>query len=395
MNKKILLLIFGITFLGFIDTQMTVPIMRLYADNLGATVATAGFIIGMYSIVNTPANLVFGPIIDKLGRKVPLIIGLVGDALCMFLYSLCHTSEHLFFVRGLHGLTGAVLGLATASLVADYSPIEERGKNMGIYSIAMGLAPLIGMMLTGIIMSNPSGYNNVFYTGSGLLLVAVILAFLLPKAEAKGETESINFKKIGVALQKKANIASYLAIFSQWFVMGVITVLLPSYVVNLGMTAFHVSMIMMATSATCVVFNYPAGLLSDKIGRKSVSVAGLALLVIALNLIPMITSFTNLILVSMLQGVGMGCVVPSSLAIISDNTRKGERATAMGIFNGLITLGVAVGAPVVGVLAGAVGDRLAMHLSTLVPIVAMIAVLLLVTAGLPKMEIIAEGEEDD
>ncbi len=394
MNKKLLLLVFGITFLGFIDTQMTVPIMRLYADSLGATVAIAGFIIGMYSIINTPANIVFGPLIDKFGRKIPLIIGLGGDAICMFVYTLCSTSQHLFVVRGLHGLSGAVLGLATASMVADYSPMEKRGRSMGFYAIAMGLAPLIGMMICGIIMRNPAGFNMVFYTGSALLLAAVILAFLLPQTEAKGKAESIDFKKIGVIAVKKANIASYATIFSQWFMMGVITVLLPSYMVNLGMTAFHVAMVMVAVTATCAAFSYPAGLLSDKVGRKIPSLIGLSLLVIAINLIPMVTSFGQLIGLGMLQGIGMGCILPSALALISDNTEKGERGTAMGIFHALITLGVAVGAPVTGVLARGVGTSLAMHLSTLMPIAAIIAVMVLVKAGLPQREVIGGGEND-
>ena len=394
MNKKLLLLVFSITFLGFIDTQLTVPIMRLYADSLGATVAIAGFIIGMYSILNTPANIVFGPVVDKFGRKIPLILGLVGDAICMFLYSLCSTSLQLLVVRGFHGLAGAVLGLATASMVADYSPMEKRGRGMGFYAIAMGLAPLIGMMICGIIMRNPAGFNTVFYTGSALLLAAVILAFLLPQTEAKGKAESIDFKKIGVIAARKANIASYAAIFSQWFIMGVITVLLPSYMVNLGMTAFHVAMVMLAVTATYAAFSYPAGLLSDKVGRKIPSLMGLSLLVIAINLIPMATSFEQLIGLGMLQGIGMGCILPSALALISDNTEKGERGTAMGIFHALLTLGVAVGAPVTGVLAGRVGTSLAIHLSTLMPVAAIIAVMTLVKAGLPQREIVVGAEND-
>lgn len=394
MNRKLLLLVFGITFLGFIDTQLTVPIMRLYADSLGATVAIAGFIIGMYSILNTPANIVFGPVVDKFGRKIPLIIGLVGDAICMFLYSLCSTSLQLLVVRGFHGLAGAVLGLATASMVADYSPTEKRGRGMGFYAIAMGLAPLSGMMICGIIMRNPVGFNMVFYTGSALLLAAVILAFLLPQTEAKGKAESIDFKKIGVIAARKANIASYAAIFSQWFIMGVITVLLPSYMVNLGMTAFHVAMVMLAVTATYAAFSYPAGLLSDKVGRKIPSLMGLSLLVIAINLIPVATSFEQLIGLGMLQGIGMGCILPSALALISDNTEKGERGTAMGIFHALLTLGVAVGAPVTGVLAGRVGTSLAIHLSTLMPVAAIIAVMALVKAGLPQREVTGGGKND-
>jgi len=390
--KGILPLVFGITFLGFIDSQMTVPIMRLYADSLGAGVAVAGFIIGMYSIVNTPANVVFGPVVDRFGRKILLLLGLIGDAICMFLYTLCSTPQQLFIVRGFHGLSGAVLGLATASIIADYSPVEKRGRGMGFYAIAMGLAPLVGMGLCGLIMRDPAGFNTVFYTGSALLVVGAVLAFLLPRSEAKGKAESLDFKRIGAIAAKKPNIASYAAIFSQWFMMGVIVVLLPAYMVGLSLTGFHVAMVMVATTAACVAVNYPAGLWADRVGRKIPSVIGLALLVISINLIPLVTGLGQLVGLGILQGVGMGCVLPPVLALISDNTEKGERGTAMGIFQALITLGVAVGAPLTGALAGKVGSSLAIHLCTLVPAAAMIAVLVLVEAGLPQREATAGGE---
>lgn len=373
--KRILPLVFGITLLGFIDTQMIVPIMRLYADGLGATAAFAGFIIGMYSIINTPANVVFGSLVDKFGRKTPLIIGLVGDAICMFLYTLCGTPQQLLFIRAAHGLTGAVLGLTTASLIADYAPVEKRGRCMGFYGIAMGLAPLIGMMITGIIARNCLGFDMVFYTGGVLLLAAVVLASLLPSAEVKGGTGGIDFKRIGAVSRRKPNIASYATIFSLWFVFGGITVALPGYMTSLGMEAFHVSMVMVAITAATIVSMYPVGALSDRMGRKIPSIAGLILLTVGVNLIPAATSFEKLIAAGILLGIGEGAIIPSILAIISDNTERGERGTAMGIFNALLTLGVAVGAPVIGVLASIFGESPAMHLSSLLPVACIFVVL--------------------
>jgi len=55
---------------------------------------------------------------------------------------------------------------------------------------------------------------------------------------------------------------------------------------------------------------------------------------------------------------------------------------------------VAVGAPVTGVLAGRVGTSLAIHLSTLMPVAAIIAVMALVKAGLPQREIVVGAEND-
>ena len=93
--RRTLPIISTVTFTGFLDTTLLVPIMALYAEELGAGVGITGLIIGLYSIVNTPANILFGRLIDKVGHKLPLIFGLLGDALAMVFYSLCHLPLHL------------------------------------------------------------------------------------------------------------------------------------------------------------------------------------------------------------------------------------------------------------------------------------------------------------
>ena len=56
-----------VTFLGFLDTHLLIPVMALYASGLGASVGIIGLIIGLYSITNTPANILFGRLIDRVG----------------------------------------------------------------------------------------------------------------------------------------------------------------------------------------------------------------------------------------------------------------------------------------------------------------------------------------
>ena len=88
-TRRILPITFVVTFLGFLDTNLLIPVMALYASELGASVGIIGLIIGLYSLTNTPANILFGRLIDKIGYKFPLIAGLAGDAVSMFFYSLC------------------------------------------------------------------------------------------------------------------------------------------------------------------------------------------------------------------------------------------------------------------------------------------------------------------
>ena len=55
---------------------MLIPVIALYASSLGAILGTTGLIIGLYSITNTPANMVFGRLIDRFGSRRPLVAGL-------------------------------------------------------------------------------------------------------------------------------------------------------------------------------------------------------------------------------------------------------------------------------------------------------------------------------
>ena len=79
--RRTLPITLAVTFLGFLDTHLLIPVMALYAFELGASVVIVGLIIGLYSVTNTPANILFGRLIDRVGYKVPLIAGLLGDAL--------------------------------------------------------------------------------------------------------------------------------------------------------------------------------------------------------------------------------------------------------------------------------------------------------------------------
>ena len=58
-NNK-LPLVATVTFIGFLDTHLLIPVMALFAAELGAGLTMTGVIVGLYSITNTPANIIFG-----------------------------------------------------------------------------------------------------------------------------------------------------------------------------------------------------------------------------------------------------------------------------------------------------------------------------------------------
>ncbi len=351
---SILPLLSTVTFLGFIDTNLLIPVLALYAAELGAGVGVIGLIVGLYSITNTPANLFWGWLIDKIGYKRPLMVSLAGDAISMFLYAVSGSPLSLALTRVLHGVAGASIGPATMSAIAEdsyHARQGRQGRGMGFYGISIGAATLAGFGLSGLIASR-LGFAAVFYFGAALPVIGVLLSLRLPAYHhahaAKTAERGHGWQTARSLLRRRPLVGAYTAIFAQYFTFGGVVTLLPLYVKELGLEAFHVGMSMAAFAVVFIVMQMPVGAISDRVGRLVPAGAGLALGAVALFLMPSLNTFPLLLAAMAAYGVAYGAIFPSVSALVAEQTTPQERGTATGIFHGLLTAGVAIGALAMG-----------------------------------------------
>ena len=377
--RRVLPITSVVTFLGFVDTHLLIPIIALYAYGLGASVGITGLIIGLYSITNTPANILFGRLIDRVGYKVPLITGLIGDALGMFFYSLCRLPIHLALVRTIHGISGGLIGPATMSITADYSNEAGKGRAMGFYGMSIAAATLVGYGLGGVIASR-LGYKTLFLFGAIMLAAGAMLSLLLPGNRKKGiltakTSLGEDFNKAKGLLGRKGLTVSYCSIFAQYFAFGGVVTLLPLYVKNLGMEAFHVGMLLATFAIMFIILQFPSGAFSDKVGRLIPTTVGLGLSIVSLTILPSVATFALLAVIMALYGTAYGVLFPSISALIADHTSFEERGMATGIFHALLTAGVAIGAPIMGWVGEMIGVELGLVLSSGVMVLALVVAL--------------------
>ena len=366
-----------VTFLGFLDTHLLIPVMALYAAELGASVGIIGLIVGLYSLTNTPANILFGRLIDRVGYKIPLLLGLIGDALSMFLYSICRLPFHLALVRVFHGTTGGVVGPATMSVIADYGG-ARKGRAMAFYGMSLGIATLVGYGLSGFLASR-LGYRAVFLFGSALLILGAILSLFLPGDRSQVNTgvktsSGEGWAKVKNLLGRRGLVVAYCSIFAQYFTFGGVVTLLPLYVKGLGMEAFHVGMLLATFAIMFIIVQLFSGTVSDKVGRLAPIIIGLSLGVVALVIMPSVAVFPLLAAVMALYGIAYGVLFPSISALVTDHTSPEERGMATGIFHALLTAGVAIGAPIIGWVGGMVGVEMGLMLSPGIMILALVVV---------------------
>src|SRR5699024_5661713 len=119
-----------IIIVAFLDTFIQLPIITPYSLELGATYVMTGAIVAVYSITIMIGNVLCGYWIDKFGRKMMFLTGMISVCMILFLYPLAQNGLQLFIVRFVYGLAGGVLIPAAFAYVGDLSSNEKGGKSM-------------------------------------------------------------------------------------------------------------------------------------------------------------------------------------------------------------------------------------------------------------------------
>ena len=274
------------------------------------------------------------------------------------------------------------MGPATMSVSAKNASQHGKGKAMSIYGIALGTATLIGFLLSGMITSH-FGYIALFYAGGILLVIGLILAFFIPSdkriATIKPVAENYLIKDILKLTIRGQLPISYLSIFGQYFAFGGVVVLLPLYVASLEMSPFHVGILLAIFSLMFVIIQAFSGALTDNMGRLKPIAIGLGLGTISLVLLPLSQSFLYLALTMALYGLAFGILFPSVSALLADSVTEKEYGRATGVFHALITIGVAIGAPIIGWIAAFTGIGTGLFFCAIMLLPALILTLFVLT----------------
>ena len=167
----------------FLDLFMQFPTIAPYAESLGASAAIAGIAVAAYSFTNMFGNLGAGPLLDRLGRRGPMIAGMAISAAAVLGYSLVQTPAQLMAARAIHGLGAAVLAPGAFSIVGDRAPSDRRGQAMGFTGALIALAALAGPPAAGI-LRDASGADAVFMVDAAILLATLAVFILATRGES-------------------------------------------------------------------------------------------------------------------------------------------------------------------------------------------------------------------
>lgn len=172
------------------------PAFSQIADDFDTTVSTVSLTVSSYFIGMAIGQILYGPLLDRFGRKPPLYIGLVVFVLASIGCMQSGSVNVMVGLRFLQALGGSVAWVAAVAMVRDFFPVEESAKVFSLLILIIGLSPLLAPTLGGFIVTM-WGWQAVFIVlGLIALFVLILVVAFLPHGYPPDPTVSLRPKPI-------------------------------------------------------------------------------------------------------------------------------------------------------------------------------------------------------
>ena len=146
--------------LGPLTIDLYLPAFPDIENDLATTNARVVLTMTSYFFGIAIGQLFYGPLMDRFGRKKPMVIGLGLYLVATIISSMVTNVESLIWGRLLQALGGCAGMVASRAMVRDLFPVDEIAKVFSILILIMGIAPIVGPALGGIMVDRPRKAND-------------------------------------------------------------------------------------------------------------------------------------------------------------------------------------------------------------------------------------------
>ncbi|MFT6076946.1 MAG: DHA1 family bicyclomycin/chloramphenicol resistance-like MFS transporter [Myxococcota bacterium] len=161
--------------------------------------------LSSYFIGIAVGQIFYGPIIDRFGKKPPLIFGLVLFVVTSFLCALTKEIDQMIWLRFFQAAGACSCFVVMRAIVRDLFSPQESARVFSYLLLVMGIAPIIAPLLGGYVLIN-FGWQAIFwFLGSFAIVLVVVSILYLPESQAGDKNQKISgaFKKYHGILRDK------------------------------------------------------------------------------------------------------------------------------------------------------------------------------------------------
>jgi predicted MFS family arabinose efflux permease len=346
--------LFLLLFLGVADNQVIAALLPSLVGSLNISVGAAGLLVTAYSLAAALAAFVSGPLSDHYGRRRFLLTGVVAFALASWLSARSHAFLELMLARALTGLAAGTISTCAVAFAGDWFAYSVRGRAIGLISSAYFAAPILGVPLAAQI-ADRFGWRRAFLFFAILALVVACASLTLPNPRTNSEPSSGKLgataqafrsflirrdlvAALGISFLVSAGLVGFITYIGQWLNN------------RFGIATRTIGWVFMLGGMMAVVGAPLGGILSDRWGKRAVSIASNVLLALSILLIPFMP--WGIWLLGVIAGASLGAAFRQGplTALMTEMVPGAQRGSFIALRNICSQLGIGAVALAGGVL---------------------------------------------
>lgn len=335
-------------------SEMLYPIMPLYLKSIGFSIVLIGILEGFAEATAGLSKGYFGKLSDLSGKRVPFVqLGYAFSAMSKPMMALFIFPLWIFFARTIDRFGKGIRTGARDALLSDEATRSTKGKVFGFHRSMDTVGAVLGPLLALVYLYfYPQDYKTLFLIAFIPGLFAVLATFYLKEksTERKQKVKTaffsfLNYWRTGPAEYRKLVIG--LLVFSLFNSSDVFLLL---KVKQAGLDDTLVIGIYIFYNLIYALFALPAGVMADKIGLKTMFIAGLALFSVVYFGMSFSSRLYPFLALFFIYGIYASATEGISKAWISNITDKKDTATAIGTYTGLQSICTLMASSLTGVI---------------------------------------------
>lgn len=353
------------------------PMIALQATSLGASIATAGFILTLLAIGQIAGDVPAGALAARVGDRKAMLI---AAGLSVFTITTAAVAPNLVTLAAavlLIGAANAVFMLARQAYLTTITPPLFRARALstlaGVQRIGTFIGPFAGAPLVHL-----AGTRAAFWLAVGTTVVTFVVVLAVPDAagaEARPAHQKSMTSLAVLARHRQVFGTLGIVVFMVGAARGARQTVLPLWTESLGFDPSVTSLIFGISGAVDMLLFYPAGKVMDRRGRLWVAVPSMLLLGASIAVLPLATTVASVTVVAMLIGLGNGIGSGILMTLGADTAPDDARSQYLGVWRLFQDSGNAGGPLVVSVgasLGSLAGGIVAMGAVALASVPAML-----------------------
>ena len=343
------------TFFFGVGQGAVLPIIPLFALELGASVAAAGAVVGMRGLGLMLFDLPSGVAVSRFGDRGAMIAGTAMVAVVAVGASMSRSATVLAVLMLIMGGGWAFWQLARLAYVSEVAPIGQRGRVLSLVGGAQRLGLFVGPILGGF-LGKYYGLEAAFYAQAVMGLAAATMMFIV--VEEGSGSEDLGGRGIGRRLvataveHRRIFLSAGFAVIALQVLRQGRQVFLPLWGDAIGLDVAQIGLVYGISSFLDAGLFYPVGYVMDRWGRKWASVPSLLTLALGLFILPATTEIYGYALVATLTGIGNGFGAGIVMTLGADFAPAERRGEFLGVWRFIGDAGNAGGPFAVSFIVG-------------------------------------------